>query len=302
MGCRWVVGIRFPFSFMKESVNMTGTDALFLQEIRDALTEALKPYQRQLAQRQRMAEFLTACIRCADRDDFIQLDELLQTKITGDIEKEEELGGCVELLARLKSYADEKVERYRLNLIEDLTARAEEAGLPLEIDFPRFSSLKGIEGTIDFAKRSTLINKKAIKSIDPKRIISALLRVKRELYDRPYDAQAFIDGLYQTYSEILKKDGLSPGNPVPIQRFYFELVMSLQSKVFFQDMDKGKFRGYTLDQFAVDIWRYFQAGTGGTSKGYALQLRPGRNNSLWLIDSDGEKRQITGISFQKAEP
>jgi hypothetical protein len=57
-----------------------------------------------------------------------------------------------------------------------------------------------------------------------------------------------------------------------------------------------------LDQFAVDIWRYFQAGTGGTSKGYALQLRPGRNNSLWLIDSDGEKRQITGISFQKAEP
>jgi hypothetical protein len=53
---------------------------------------------------------------------------------------------------------------------------------------------------------------------------------------------------------------------------------------------------------AVDIWRYFQAETGGTSRGHALLLRPGRNNSLWLIDSEGEKRQITGISFQKGKP
>jgi hypothetical protein len=57
-----------------------------------------------------------------------------------------------------------------------------------------------------------------------------------------------------------------------------------------------------VDQFAVELWRYFQAGTGGTSEGYALQLRAGRSNSLWLIDSDGEKRQITGISFQKVAP
>jgi len=77
--------------------------------------------------------------------------------------------------------------------------------------------------------------------------------------------------------------------------------MSLQSRTFFQDMAKGRFKGYTLDQLAVDIWRYFQAGTGGTSEGYGLKLRPGRNNSLWLIDSDGEKRQITGISFLRVE-
>jgi hypothetical protein len=78
--------------------------------------------------------------------------------------------------------------------------------------------------------------------------------------------------------------------------------MALQSKAFFQDMAKGKFRGYSVEQFAVDIWRCFEAGTGGTSEGYLLLLRPGRNNSLWLIDSQGEKRQITGISFQKVTP
>ena len=137
----------------------------------------------------------------------------------------------------------------------------------------------------------------ALKSIDPRRIIAAVRRVKQQLYDRPYDPQAFIDGLHGTYCAVLKKEDWSPGHAVPMQRFYLEYVISLQSRSFFQDMDKGKFRGYSLDQFAVDIWRYFQAGIGGTSDGYTLQLRSGRNNALWLIDAGGERRQVTRISF-----
>ncbi|MCZ6631875.1 MAG: hypothetical protein O7G87_00590, partial [bacterium] len=117
----------------------------------------------------------------------------------------------------------------------------------------------------------------------------------------PYDPQAFIDRLYKVYTDMLKKDKGSPGATVPIQQFYLEYVISLQSKSFFQDMDKGKFRGYSLDQFAVDLWRYFQAATGGTSDGYALHVGSGRNRALWLIDSDGERRQITTISFQAQE-
>jgi hypothetical protein len=66
-------------------------------------------------------------------------------------------------------------------------------------------------------------------------------------------------------------------------------------------MDKAKFKGYSLDQFSVNLWRYFQAGIGGTSDGHVLQLTPGRNYSLWLLDSSGERRQITGISFQEKE-
>ncbi len=62
-------------------------------------------------------------------------------------------------------------------------------------------------------------------------------------------------------------------------------------------MDKTKFRGYSLEQFGVDIWRYFEAGIGGTSNGNVLQLTPGRNYSLWLIDGNGEQKQTTGISF-----
>ena len=273
----------------------------FLQEMQDGLQEVLRPYQQRLNQRQRMADFVRQCIRCAGRDDFIHLDELLRSKMAEDVKKEAGLKKSAELLDRLQEYAAGQVDLYRAEFIEDLTARAKEADLPMEIDFPRFSVLKGIDGEVSFGERRTVINKKSLKSVDPRRIITAVLGVKRLLYDRPYDPQDYIDGLYKVYSDILKKEGRKPGHPVAMQQFYREYVLSLQSRSFAQDMDKGKFRGYSLDQFSVDIWRYFQAGTGGTSKGNALKLSSGRNNALWLIDSDGERRQFTSISFQERE-
>ena len=273
----------------------------FLQEMQNGLLEILRPYEKRLNQQRKKAEFLNGCIRHIGRDDFIQLDELLKTKIAGELAEEECLAGCGEYLERLRTYAAGKVEQYRLQFVEDLTERAREADLPLEVDFPRLVSLRGIEGAVDFSRRVTTINKMTLKSIHPGKIVAAFLKEKRELYDRPFVPRAFIDGLQQVYMARLHREGLSPGDPVPIQQFYFDYVMSLQSKSFLQDMAKGRFRGYSLDQFAVDLWRLFQSETGGTSDGYAMQLRAGRNNSLWLIDSAGEKRQITGISFKKVD-
>ncbi len=75
----------------------------------------------------------------------------------------------------------------------------------MEIDFPRFTVLKGITGEIDFASRATKINKKVLKSIDPRRIMAMVGRLKKQLYDKPYDPQAFIDGLCTVYLELLEK-------------------------------------------------------------------------------------------------
>ena len=89
------------------------------------------------------------------------------------------------------------------------------------------------------------------------------------------------------------------GKPVPIQKFYLEHVISLQSKSFLQDMDQKKFRGYSLDQFVVDLWRYFEM-HGGSLTGYMLSLHPGRSNAMMLIDSNGDRRNFTGLSFQSS--
>ncbi|MCD4719482.1 MAG: hypothetical protein K8S13_06435 [Desulfobacula sp.] len=273
----------------------------FLEDLQDDLKQIVQPYQRDLNQKIKKAEFIKQCIRYAGRDDFLKLDELLKSKIAEDIKADEVLESCNPIFESLGKYANEKVKQYRIELVKDLTQLCRDAEIEIRIDFPKFAVLKGINGEINFSNRYTTINKKVLKSIDPRRILTAILKLKRQLYDRPYDPQIFIDSLCQVYLELIENKNSGFGTSIPIQDFYLEYVLSLQAKPFFQNMDKTKFKGYSLDQFSVDIWRYFQAGIGGTSQGYELELSSGRGKTLWLIDSQGESRRITSIAFHKQQ-
>ncbi|MCI5159617.1 MAG: hypothetical protein D3906_14545 [Candidatus Electrothrix sp. AUS1_2] len=169
----------------------------FLQENQEKLNNIIRPFQQDLKRGQRLADFLQQCLRCLERDDSLQLEELLHSNIAKHIEDEEDeeaLSECRPLFETLREYTKEQVEKYRFQFIEDLSRLAEEADLPLALDFPRFTVLKGIEGEIDFSNRRTSINKKVLKSIDPRRIVTAALRWKKQLYDSPFDPQAFVDG------------------------------------------------------------------------------------------------------------
>ena len=92
---------------------MTDNETL-LEDIQEELKQIVQPYQRELNQQQRKADLIKQCIRCAGRDDFLQLDELLKSKTAEQIEADGELDGCATVFASLRAYADEKVERYRL--------------------------------------------------------------------------------------------------------------------------------------------------------------------------------------------
>ncbi len=162
--------------------------------------------------------------------------------------------------------------------------------------------LKGIELEVSFTEKHTLLNGKPLKTVDPERIMRAVLQLKRRLYDRPFAPQEFIDGLFAVCEKINQAEGRRTGDPVPTRTVYLEYTLSLQPCSFFQDMAKGRFREYDADQFAVDFWRYFTSDVAATSAGYVPRLNPGRNNALSLIDQTGEKRQITSISFHGDEP
>ena len=270
----------------------------FLQEQQARLTDMLRPYQRELTRRQHLADFVNACIRSVGRDDFFTLYELLQSRTCSEVEAE---AGCEEardIFNNLRDDATRKVERSQLSFQEDFTRLAQEAGLPVENNFPRLRLLQGIELEVEFAQKRTLINGKPLKTVDPQRIMRAVLALKRRLYDRPFEPQGFIDGLYKAYHKVT--DG-AEGSAAPIQTVYFEYTLSIQSRSFFQDMAKGKFREYDADQFAVDFWRYFTSDVSATSEGHVLRLTPGRNNAMWLIDTSGERRRITSLSFQRGE-
>jgi hypothetical protein len=271
----------------------------FLQAQQARLTEMLRPYQREVNRRQGIADFVNRCLRSASRDDFFQLYELLHSRTAGEIETEPGWEDAKEVFDQLRADATQKVERYQLRFLEDFTKLVQEAGLPLENDFPRLRLLKGIELEVVFAEKHTLLNGKPLKTVDPARLMRAVVALQRHLYDRPFEPQGFIDGLYTVYQKVNQAAGSGDGAVAPMQTIYVEYTLSLQSRSFFQDMAKGKFRGYDADQFAVDFWRYFSSEVSATSNGYVLRLSPGRNNALWLIDASGERRRISGLSFQR---
>lgn len=266
---------------------------------KDQLQEVIKPYQQEQNRRQKKSDFLKKCVRCIEKNDFFQLDELLKSKQANDILEDSDFKLCESIFSQLRNFAETQVDNYRVKFKGTLLQLAQEAGLPLEVDLPRFSVLKGIEGELDFAKRSTTINQITIKSMDPKRIISTALKFKRTLYDTVFEPQKFIDSLFECYKEILKKENRGIGDAVPIHQLYTDYVWSLQSKTFFQNMDKGKFKGYSIEQFAVDLWRFFESKVPSAEGGYRIRLNPGRGKMFWLIDQDGEKRQITNALFAK---
>jgi len=263
------------------------------------LQEIIKPYQQEQNRRQKRSDFLKHCIRCIEKNDFFELDELLKSKQAGDVLEDSHFQSCDSVFSQLREFAETQIDNYLVKFNGALLQLAQEAELPLKLDFPKFSVLKGIEGEVNFSKRRTVINQTTLKSIDPKRIISAAIHLKRKLYDTPFEPQQFIDGLLQCYKEILKKEGHGLGENVPICDLYNDYVWSLQSNTFFQNMDKGKFKGYSIEQFTVDLWRFFQSNVSTAEGGYRIRLNSGRGRSLWLIDQEGEKRQITNASFIK---
>jgi hypothetical protein len=271
----------------------------FLQTQQTELNEMLRPYQREVNRQQRLADFVNRCIRSAGRDDFFQLYDLLTSRAATEVENEAGYESAREVFARLREDASKKVERYQVQFLEDFSKLVQEAGLPLENDFPRLRLLKGIELDVKFQEKQTELNGKVLKTVDPERILRAVTQLKRRLYDRPFDPQGFIDGLFAAYKKVNQVEGRRIGDPAPTQAVYVEYTLSLQPRSFFQDMAKGRFREYDADQFAVDCWRYFSSDVSSTSDGYVLRLSSGRGNALWLIDQEGEKRRITTVSFQQ---
>jgi hypothetical protein len=270
-----------------------------LQDQQTRLTDLLRPYQRELNRRQRLVDFVNACIRSASRDDFFELYELLHSRTCGELEAEPGWEEAKEVFASLRDDAIRKVERSQSTFQADFARLVEEAGLPIENDFPRLRVLKGIELEVEFANKRTMLNGRPLKTVDPQRLIRAVLALKRRLYDRPFVAQEFIDGLLAVYEKFLQATHHSEGDVAPIQPIYLEYTMSIQPRGFFQDMARGKFREYDAEQFAVDFWRYFTSDVSATSQGHVLRLTPGRNNAMWLIDTSGERRRITGLSFHR---
>ena len=88
-----------------------------LDNAQEKLKAIVQPFQKELSQQQKKAEFIQQCIRLASQDDFLRLDEHLRTKTASEITQDQALEKCAATFDALREYAGEKVESYRLEFI-----------------------------------------------------------------------------------------------------------------------------------------------------------------------------------------
>ncbi len=259
-----------------------------------ALAAVLRPYRADWKRREKLSKYIEQCLRAAKRGDFFAVAELVGRREVAAVSGDPGLAGAAGQIARLGVWAQTAITAYREDFLADLAAEARAASLFLQIDFPRFTSRKGITGDIRFEERKTTVGGATLKSVDPRRIVAAIKKLDRRLYGRAFNPQTFIDKIYDSYQAIA-----DDGDLVHMSEIYLQVVIDRQSAAFYKDMAKGRFRGYPRDEFAVDFWRYFCSDVQQTTSGHFLTWRPGRTSAMWMIDRDGERRQIATLSFQR---
>ena len=199
-----------PQTISETTAETTSTKSAFDSEMREEfksqLKEIVKPFQQEQKRQQKKSDFIEKCIQCIEKNDFFQLDDLLKSKQVDELLEDSYFEGCEPIFASLRASTDKQIDHYRLEFKQGLMAAAEKAGLPMKVDLPRFFVLKGIEGEMHFATRTTTINQTTLKSIDPKKIVAKALDLKKKLYDSVFEPQKFINGLLECYQEIIRKE------------------------------------------------------------------------------------------------
>ena len=80
-------------------------EQLELEEIecfKDQLQEITKPYREEQNRRQRRSDFLAKCVRCIEKNDFFQLDELLRSKQADDVLEDPNFKSCESIFNQLR--------------------------------------------------------------------------------------------------------------------------------------------------------------------------------------------------------
>src|SRR5277367_3987014 len=96
-----------------------------IEGFKDQLQEVIKPYQQEQNRRQKKSDFLAKCVRCIEKNDFFQLDELLRSKQANDVLEDSNFKSCSSIFSQLRKFAETQVDNYRVKFKGALLQLAE---------------------------------------------------------------------------------------------------------------------------------------------------------------------------------
>ncbi len=156
---------------------------------------------------------------------------------------------------------------------------------PVEGEFPVFQVFP-VEIRVDLEHELVMINNRTVRALHPRNVASLVEKELDRLNRERFNTASFVKSLLRAYDLLIaeaktKSSGRTIGAAVPLRSIH--QVLSLRSGV----------SGYSLTQFAFDIYRLRRSGTLSVD-GRRLEFGTTRNRGGILITMPGGQQENLG--------
>jgi hypothetical protein len=183
-----------------------------------------------------------------------------------------------------KDRAGKAIER----LPRDIEKLAKQAGISIDTNqsrHPKYHFLQDgfVEVRIDDKKQTASLGNRESKGppmpADARAIIEAVASEQRRLFERGTPRAEFLAAVYKAYQQLLKKEALKAGDPVPLRHIYTRMA---------DDRKDPKAPRYQADEFLIDMSSLAEHGPGEIEgMGFTLQQTKDTDEGILLIGPAG---------------
>lgn len=267
---------------------MSNNDTDTLSAAAAQASEAVERLSQELGTAKKLAALLQQLKAYRDKDWPLHIKALCEKDkaFLADLRKQEHpaISPIEELYRDSKERAGKAIEQ----LPRDIEKLAKQAGVSIattQSRHPKYHFLQDgfVEVRIDDKKQTASIGNRESKGppmpADARAIIEAVAFEQRRLFERDTPGAEFLAAVYKAYQQLLKKEGLKAGDPVPLRNVYARMA---------DDRKDPKVPRYQADEFLVDMSALAEHGPGEIEGvGFTLQQTKDTDEGILLIGPAG---------------
>lgn len=215
-------------------------------------------------------------------------EKSITPKLVSALKKLSEMASVLEV----ESIVQERARHEQLHYRENLEGRFNAAGITFAGVFPDYLVREVINLQIDLQKGNSMLDGKRLGTLEPMRIVEQTEKRIRELLDRPFAGDAFLNSILSAYGEVLSSQGKGYGEYADIK----SIAKSVGEKL----KGVGQDTNYSEEKFAVDIYRLCASGRPVTPDGAVLEFSPAQSAGGGLyIPAKAGGNYIAALRFFK---
>lgn len=267
---------------------MSNDDSDKLSVAATQASEAVERLSHELSAAKKLTALLQQLKGYRDKDWPLHIKALCEKDKTflADLRKKEH--PAIAPIEELYRDSKERAERAIEQLPRDIEKLAKRAGITIaytQSAHPKYHFLQDgfVEVRIDDKKQVASIGNRESKGppipADAQAIIEAVAAERTRLFERDMPGAEFLAAVYKGYQQLLKKEGLKAGDPVPLRQIYARMA---------DDRKDPKAPRYQADEFLVDMSSLAEHGPGEIEgMGFTLQQTKDTDEGILLIGPAG---------------